>query len=180
MRSITLSGLPQRMDGDLPGLKKLDDPAPVGGSCAAMGAAEIAYGGEKHCVFPEYRHEKGCAADGLVRAVELNSVENAKANDHYYLCAERAAIGAMTDKGPLTEVDARGNPVSSGGTVGGDCQSVPGCVTKKYLIALGIGTGAGLLLGMLTSKRTDVRLVLTGAGAAGGVIVRAMMGLGRA
>ncbi len=173
---ITLSGLPTRLGAEAPP----EEPEPVGGSCAAMGAAEIAYGGTTHCVFPEYRHEKGCAAEGLVRAVEQGRVEAAKANDHMYLCAERAAIGAPTAYGPLVEVDAQGNPIALPGPVGGDCQAVPSCVTKKYLIALGIGAGTGLLVGMLASKRKDVRLALTGAGAAGGVLARTWMGLGKA
>jgi hypothetical protein len=131
-----------------------------------MGASSVVVNGKTICVFPSFRHEKGCAAEGLVEATLNDDPDKT-----HIACAPQEVI----DAGLATPV---GEP--SPGPVGGDCQSVPGCVTRKYLIAAGLGAGAGLLLGMLASKRTDVRLVLTGAGAAGGAIARAMMGLGKA
>jgi hypothetical protein len=161
-RVITLSGLPARLGATAP-----PEPEQIGGGCAPMGATEIAYGGTTHCVFPEYRNEKGCAAEGLVRAVEFGNLEKAKANDHMYLCAERAAIGATTPDGPLVEVDAQGDPVS--GVPGADEVQLE--KWSKYLMKASaivvVGAVGGYAGATLWKKPKKVRIKSAIGGAVG-------------
>ena len=143
----------------LTGLQRLagdSEPPLMGGNCASMGAHDV-YGDNAVCVFPVYRHPDGCEADGLTEGVI----------DGYTWCVPQSVI----DEGIAT---------TPGGPIGGDCRAIPGCMTKKYLIAAGIGAGAGLLLGLLGSKKTGVRVGLAGVGAGVGALGVLMMGLRQA